>query len=71
MSRLMAVLMGICLALGTVSGCGPKLNDEDLGELQTRAEELPGAGEKYPLPEPVLSEDEEPQDDDQGQQGEH
>jgi len=51
MSRLLVVLMFGCLVLGTVSGCGPELSEEELGEVQTSAGELPGAGEKYQLPE--------------------
>ncbi len=58
MSRLLVLLAGAWLVLGTVSGCGPELNEEDLGEVQTEAGELPGAGEEYVLPEPNIPEEE-------------
>ena len=52
MSRLLVMLVGAWLVLGTISGCGPELNEEDLGEVQTDARQLPGADEEYVLPEP-------------------
>ena len=56
MSRLLVVL-GVWLVLGTISGCGPRLNEEDLGEVQTEVNQLPGAGEEYVLPEFKASEE--------------
>lgn len=51
MSRMLVIVLGVCLGLGAVSGCGgPQVSDDDLGEVQTDVRELPGAGEKYPLP---------------------
>lgn len=58
MSRLLVMLVGAWLLLGTISGCGPGLNEEDLGEVQTEAHQLPGADEEYVLPEPNFPEDE-------------
>ena len=59
MSRMLAILMGGCLVVGSVSGCGPRLTDEELGEVQTKAQDLPGAGEGYLLPAQKASQDEE------------
>lgn len=57
MSRLLVMLVGAWLVLGAISGCGPELNEEDLGEVQTEASQLPGAGEEYVLPEPNIPEE--------------
>ena len=58
MSRMLAIVMGVCLLLGITPGCGPHVSDEDLGEVQTTVEDLPGAGEKYVLPKPEFPEGE-------------
>jgi hypothetical protein len=58
MSRMLVIVLGASLIAGTtISGCGPRLTDEDLGEVQTKASELPGAGEEYELPEPHFTEE--------------
>lgn len=61
MRRVVQGLILLALAAGT-AGCGPELKREDLGEIQTEAGQLPGAGEKYPLPEPQYEAKEEPAD---------
>lgn len=44
----------ILLALvASAAGCGPELKQEDLGEIQTQAAQLPGVEEKYALPKPL------------------
>jgi hypothetical protein len=52
---------GVILLVLTVAtaGCGPELNQENLGQIQTTVEQLPGFGEPYPLPKPRYEADEE------------
>ncbi len=58
MSRMLVILLGAWLIVGTtVSGCGPQLTDEDLGEVQTRVSQLPGADEEPTLPEAHFSQE--------------
>jgi hypothetical protein len=58
-------LSGLIFLAMAVAGCGPRLSKEDLGELQTEAADLPGAGEEYELPEPHFeAEGVTPDDDD-------
>ena len=50
MSRMLVIVLGVCLGLAAVSGCGHQLSDKDLGEIQTDAGELPGSDWQYSLP---------------------
>ena len=45
-------------AMSAMTGCSRSLTEKDLGEIQTEASRLPGADEKYALPEPYFSKDE-------------
>ena len=57
-----AVLRGGCLlglCLGGV-GCGPELDEAELGHIEYRLPEVPGADEPYPLPDLTPLEDPEP-----------
>ncbi len=68
MSRMLVILLGAWLIVGTtISGCGPQLSDEDLGEVQTEASQLPGADEEQVLPEPHFAEEERHEHDDGGE----
>lgn len=51
-SRVFVTMLGAWLLVGTLalSGCSPRPSEEDLGEIETSRQEMPGAGEKYPLP---------------------
>ncbi len=51
-SRVLVAMLGAWLFVGTLalSGCSSQPSEEDLGEIETSRQELPGAGEKYPLP---------------------
>jgi hypothetical protein len=66
MRRMLVFVLGVWLiVVGTsLPGCGPSLTDQDLGELQTKDSKLPGADEKYELPEPTASEEESHMDAD-------
>lgn len=58
MSRMLVIVLGAWLILGTtISGCGPRLADEELGEIQTDADQLPGVDEEYVLPEPNITDE--------------
>jgi hypothetical protein len=61
-SRSLVLVLGALLFAGmsTITGCSTRLNEEDLGEIQTVPGQLPGAGEKYALPEPYFSSEEHP-----------
>ena len=41
----------LCLALAMLPGCGPRLDQEDLGEVVFEIPNVPGADKPYPLPE--------------------
>ncbi len=53
--RLLVIILGAWLVAvaATLPGCSAGLAEEDLGEVLTETGQLPGAGEKYPLPEPI------------------
>ncbi len=61
MRRMLVFVLGVGLIVvgAGLSGCGPRLSDEDLGELQTDGSQLPGADEDYELPELKVPEEEE------------
>lgn len=68
MARMLVIVLGVCLGLATVSGCEPQLSDQDLGEIQTDAGELPGADWQYSLPK--FKEPQEDTDAEEADQGE-
>ncbi|NLS98182.1 MAG: hypothetical protein GXX96_39130 [Planctomycetaceae bacterium] len=52
MRRMLALVLAVCSIGGpALVGCGPELTEEDLGEVQTEASQLPAAGEPYDMPE--------------------
>ncbi len=58
MRRLIHGLILLALSVAT-AGCGPELKKEDLGQIQTTPEQLPGYGKPYPLPKPRYEAQEE------------
>ena len=41
----------VALILSTLTGCGPRLSDEELGRIQKNVTDAPGAQELYQLPD--------------------
>lgn len=68
MSRMLVIVLGVCLGLVAVSGCEHQLSDKDLGEIQTDARELPGADWQYSLPK--FKESQKDTDAEEADQGE-
>jgi hypothetical protein len=47
--RRLAKYCWLLLAMILLGGCGPKIAEEELGELVFDYQQLPGYGEEYPL----------------------
>ena len=51
MRALLGLLFAVVLTLTGLSGCGPAVPEEELGEVVFEVPELPGADEPFPYPD--------------------
>lgn len=58
--RRMVLFLLIAAMMALLPGCGPAISKGDLGEVQTKASDLPGAGKAYDLPKPQYESQDEP-----------
>jgi hypothetical protein len=42
--------VGVASVLGTINGCGPRVSNEELGEIQFEIPKVPGSEQPFPLP---------------------
>ncbi|MBN1853424.1 MAG: hypothetical protein JW829_11895 [Pirellulales bacterium] len=47
------------ILIASMAGCGPRLSDQELGHIEYRLPEVPGADVPYPLPDLTVIEEKE------------